>query len=469
MDDCTLRAVDSMAEVFCALLRGTSDFEAFEDKAMDACMSVCAAATASALERFDASFLDARRPHGAKVRDVRERTLLCECGQVTFRRRRFELADGTRFCALDEALGLAPGSRVGPGAFAMVRDDALAGSYARAAELLCRHCRTQLSRRAVGSILRESADALGKADSEAARDLFDLGLAPDAEARAETLCVEADGTLPVLQRDPMDRAEVKAVVAYAGKEEARSGRKRRIGPVVHYAAVSGPEAFWKRGVARLGASWALDGLKTVHLGTDGELWCKGGGAYFPESVEVVGHLDPRHLSRAIAKGASGDARFDADEVCLLCSEGRVAEAVEEVESDPGTDGRAAGLVRYLLNNEHLIGVSGPSLGTMEGDNATVYKKRLGGQRSWSREGLSAAASLLSARASGMTLPGRAPAKETPRRRRIAAAMGARASLPAGKVVKSAGSSGYAPPSGHLVRTAFDDREFYDWAVSGFVR
>ena len=47
-------------------------------------------------------------------------------------------------------------------------------------------------------------------------------------------------------------------------------------------------------------------------------------------------------------------------------------------------------------------------------------------------------------------------------------MGPRPSLPAGKVVKSAGS-GYAPPSGRLVRTAFDDREFYDWAVNGFVR
>ena len=115
---------------------------------------------AAALERFDRSFLDERRPVGASVHDVRERTLLCERGQVAFRRRRFELADGTRFCALDEALGLTAGSRVSPGAFAMVRDDALAGAYARAAELLCRHSRTQLSRRAVGSILREAAESL---------------------------------------------------------------------------------------------------------------------------------------------------------------------------------------------------------------------------------------------------------------------------------------------------------------------
>lgn len=99
MDDCTLQAVDSMAEVFFALLRGASGFEDFEDEAMDTCMDVCAEAMACALERLDRSFLDVRRPIGARVHDIRERTLLCECGQVTLRRRRFELADGTRFFA----------------------------------------------------------------------------------------------------------------------------------------------------------------------------------------------------------------------------------------------------------------------------------------------------------------------------------------------------------------------------------
>lgn len=275
----------------------------------------------AALERL-ALFLSARRPAGAKAHDVREHALLCECGQVTFRRRRFELADGTRFFALDEALGLRAGTRVSPGAFSLVRDDALCRAYASAAELLCRHTRTKPSRRTVGSILRQAADALKRADPE-------------------------------------------------------------------------------------------------------EVW-------------------------------------------LLCAEGRLAEAIEEIDSDPGADGRAAELRGYLADNARLIGVPGPSLGTIEGDDATVYKKRLGGQRSWSHEGLAAMACLLSARASGMALPGRAPAKETLRRRRIAAAMGSGASLPAGQAVKSAGS-GYESPSGHLVRTAFDDREFASWVVNGTVR
>ena len=279
MGNDTPSAVDSMARMFARMLGRASDFESFEGEAMDACGRL-RRRHGGGPERFDRSFLDERRPVGASVHDVRERTLLCERGQVAFRRRRFELADGTRFCALDEALGLTAGSRVSPGAFAMVRDDALAGAYARAAELLCRHSRTQLSRRAVGSILREAAESLKGADSEAARDLFDLGLAPDAARGQAVLCVEADGTWPALQRDPADRAEVKAMVAYAGKEALADGRRRRVGPVVHYAAVSGPEAFWKRGAARVGSFYDLSALERVRLGTDGEGWCKGGGAYF---------------------------------------------------------------------------------------------------------------------------------------------------------------------------------------------
>lgn len=468
MDNDTLSAVDSMARMFTRMLGRASDFESFEGEAMDACMGVCAAAMASALESFDRTFLDGRRPVGTRVHDIRERTLLCECGQVTFRRRRFELADGTRFCALDEALGLAAGSRVSPGAFATVRDDALAGAYARAAELLCRHSRTQLSRRAVGSILREAAQGLKKADSEAARDLFELGLASEAPCEQTQLCVEADGTWPALQRDPMDRAEVKAMVAYAGKEALGGGRRRRVGPVVHYAAVSGPEAFWKRGVARVGSVYDLSVIKCVHLGTDGEGWCKGRGAYFPESTKVVGHLDPRHLFTAIRKGMGEDPNDDAEDVRILCAEGRVGEALEVLTGQPDPKGKVAELSSYIANNASIIGVPGPSLGTMEGDNATVYKKRLGGQRSWSREGLSAAASLLSARASHIALPGRCPAKDTPCRRRIAAAMSTQASLPAGKVLKSVGS-GYEPPSGHLARSAFDDHEFANWVVNGTAR
>ena len=258
------------------------------------------------------------------------------------------------------------------------------------------------------------------------------------------------------------------MVACAGKREAPGGRRRRVGPVVRCAAVSGPEAFWKRAVARIGAHCALDGLKTVHLGTDGEGRCKGGGSYFPESADVVGHLDPRHLFAAICKGMGEDPNGDAADVRILCLEGRVGEALSVLAEQPDPKGKIAEPVSCIADSASIVGTPSPSLGTIEGDDATVYKKRLGAQRSWSREGLSAAASLLAARASGMELPGRSPAREAPRRRRIAAAMGSGASLAAGQVVKSAGS-GYEPLSGRLARTAFDDHEFASWIMNGSVR
>lgn len=195
---------------------------------------------------------------------------------------------------------------------------------------------------------------------------------------------------------------------------------------------------------------------------------QGRGAYFPGSAEVVGRLDPRRLFVAIRRGMGEDPDDNAPDVRILCSEGRVGEALAVLAGQPDPKGKVAEIASYLGNNASIIGAPGPSMGTMEADNATVYKKRLGGQRSWSREGLSAAASLLSARASGMALPARRPAKETPRRRRIAAAMGSKPSLAAGQVVKSAGS-GYEPPSGHLARAAFDDHGFASWVVNGSVR
>lgn len=190
--------------------------------------------------------------------------------------------------------------------------------------------------------------------------------------------MEADGTRPALQRDPMDRAEVKAMVAYASKEEAGGGRKRHVGPVVHYIAVSNPESFCRRGVACVGFLYDLSALEAVCLGIDGEGRCKGGAAYFPEPAEVVGHRDLRHPFVAIRKDIGEDPCDDARDVRILCSEGRVGEAFEMLAEQPDPKGRVAEFASCIVNNASITGVPGPSLGTMEGDNATVYKKRLGG-------------------------------------------------------------------------------------------
>lgn len=131
------------------------------------------------------------------------------------------------------------------------------------------HTRTKLSRRAVGSILREASEALKGDDSRAARDLFEPRLAPEAGSRAGTLCVEANDTWP-----------------------------------------------------------------------------------FPESAEVVGHLDPRHLLATIHKGMGYDADGDAGDVRILCSEGRVGEALEVLAEQSDPKGKVAELASCISKRLH---------------------------------------------------------------------------------------------------------------------
>ena len=93
---------------------------------------------------------------------------------------------------------------------------------------------------------------------------------------------------------------------------------------------------------------------------------------------------------------------------------------------------------------------GPSLGTMEGDNATVYKNFGHG-------------------AAGL-LPGEGNAPPPQDRRRDGPG-----AFPYGGPSGKVRGKRVPPPSlslslsEHLVRIAFGDREFYDWAVNGFVR
>ena len=87
-----------MVKIFTRVLEYASGIAGYECAAMDARMDICAATMSSALEWLDRSFLDDRQPTGVRVHDVRERTLLCGCGQATFCRC-FELADGMRLGA----------------------------------------------------------------------------------------------------------------------------------------------------------------------------------------------------------------------------------------------------------------------------------------------------------------------------------------------------------------------------------
>lgn len=448
-------AVAALAGEFLSIAMASGDFAEFERGSVEAGFAAIRGAMSMALEALDDELAATARPEGCAVHDRKERTLLTEVGQVTFSRRAWRTAGGRQFCLLDLEMSLPARRRLSPGAFAMVRDDALCGSYQNAADVLCRHCATKVDRATVMAVVREAAEQAAEADAAAVESLFGDGVAPAGGRAARELCVEADGTWVALQRDGRRKVEVKAVTAYAGKEE-RGGRTRRAAPV-HSATVGAPAAAWMEAVARIGSVYDLGSVETVHLGSDGERWCKAGGAFFP-GCEVVGHLDRWHLFEAVRRGLGRERGAEAARAIGMLDGGDVAGALAFLGGLDDPDGKVAELRSYVAGNSTIIGVAGPSLGTIECDNATVCKSRMAGRRSWSREGASAMARLLSLKASAMPVPGQRGAR---RERVWEIPSGMRAS----EVVQSVGS-GYEPPAGHLNQNCTHDHEFIDWAVNG---
>lgn len=450
-------AAAALADVFTdILLEAPGSFEAFERAAIEAGHSAMAAAMGRALERYDAALcLDP--PPGCRAHDVRARCLATEVGDVRFGWRRLRDASGATVVPLADALDLPWGCRVSPGAEAFLVEAGAEVSYAAAARLLARKGGSRVSATTVMRAMRRAGARCAEDDARAARDLFDLGVMSGGEVDAPTVRMEADGTWVRLQGaaggEPQ-RAEVKAMVAYSGK--AGRGRKVAREHAVRHGCVAPPGEFWPEAVAAMGSVIDLSKVGRVHLGTDGEGWCKRGGAYLPMRVEVVGHLDPFHVSRALLScfddPAMGWQLVDA------VADGGKEQAACLLEACIGMGLARKGAPRvlaYLRNNMPLVAEEGPSLGTMESENQHLCKSRMASVPcAWSRRGASDMARLRSRARSGRAVPPRTrEGSATPLRRRrgerreLAALE--RAGLPAGSVPARCGS-GYEPPRASVV-------------------
>lgn len=274
MNHDTLSIAENLSGLFLNLLKSSSGFADFERIAMESSFSLIAAAMSHALISYDDWLYEYRRPSGSVIHDRRKRTLLTECGQINFTRRTYKNEEGARFSLLDEALQVAPYTRISPGAVDMVISDVICDSYTRAAELLCRHTHTCLSRQSVKELLRKYAKSIQELDSEVASCIFALGVASDVKVRADTLCAEVDGTWIHLQHEEKPSMEVKVFSAY--RDKVQEGKQRhRIG-AVHFATTSDVGTFWRQSVGRVAreydfqqsvpstwASMVLDGANAV--------------------------------------------------------------------------------------------------------------------------------------------------------------------------------------------------------------
>lgn len=297
-------AAAALAELFDEELRamGAADAASIEDRMLGLGHEAMAHALGLALESYDRR-LCASLPEGAKTHDHRKRTLATKMGDVEFRWTRVRAADGGVDVPLADAIDLPVGCRVSPAACEFLVEAACDVSYARAARLLAKAGGSSVSTVSVKGALLRAGSLAAEEDAAAAESLYADGVLPGGSEVAEELCLEADGTWFSVQKpapgEPR-RLEVKAVVTYAGKEE-RGGKVRRVG-VARHACVAAPADFAREAVAAVGRDYDLSKVRKVHVGSDGEPWCKGIGSFLPRA-EAVGHLDPFHVNRAVSSSS----------------------------------------------------------------------------------------------------------------------------------------------------------------------
>ncbi len=447
-------AVEALADMFAKAASAAVDMAAFESDCIDLGHDCIAIAMGRALEALDEELMTAR-PDGLAAHDRRPRTLATEVGDVGFFVRRYRDRFGCDVCLLADRLGIPYGARISPGAVEFLSWAATLSSYARAAELLARHG-SRVSAASVMSVMRRCGAACAEEDAAAAESLYADGVVPDAGLALEELSMEADGTWFAVQgagKGAPKRFEVKAMCAYAGKEE-RGGRTRRR-EVFHHACVGRPASFWAGAISRMGRSFDLSALRKVHLGADGEAWCASAERFLPRA-EVTTHLDPFHANRAVLS-----CFFDpkaAWRVVRVLEEGEVDSAIALLRACAAfgiaRERATARVAAYLENNRDSIGREGPSLGAMESDNQHIYGARMDSVPcAWSIRGGSDMARMLSRRASGVRVPKTTRAASMSEARRAAREKRVLASLDrggAGRVLESEGK-GYLPP--HQVNTA----------------
>ena len=288
-------AVAALETAFLGMLReGPGGFGAFESEARSVALASCAEAMSRALEARDRE-LAASRPKGLRVHSRRPRALATMCGDVRFRRT--VLVDGaglTRY-PLDEELDLPAGDRVSPSARSFLATCGADVPFARTAELMAIAGGSPVSATTVMDSVRSAGEAVAGIERARARDLFRDGVAPRADSAAEEVLVEADGTWVRMRDGSM--AEVKAVVAYAGKEGGR-----RLEPVRLGCVGEAPGDFWEQAVAQMGSRFDLARVERVRLGTDGEAQYVNGASSMP-FADVAGFIDPFHVFRAVGRCA----------------------------------------------------------------------------------------------------------------------------------------------------------------------
>ncbi len=264
-------AVAALETAFLDMLRSESGgFGAFESEARPVALSCCAEAMPCALEERDREHA-ASRLAGLREHSRRPRALVTMCGDVCFRRTVLVDCAGLTRYPLNEELDLPAGDHLSPSVRSFLVTCGADVPFARTAELMAIAGGPSVSATTVMDSVRSVGEAMAGIERARARNLFRDGVAPGADSAAEEVLVEADGAWVRMRDGSM--AEVKAMSAYAGKEDGRRLEPARLGYVGE-----APGDFWEQAVAQVKAGTAASGAEGGSSPTCGGTLPRSGAA-----------------------------------------------------------------------------------------------------------------------------------------------------------------------------------------------
>lgn len=267
----------------------------------------------------------------------KERTLITEFGEVTFKRRYYESKFNGEYQHLaDKKLGIGKYQRVDRGLEAEMVDAATDKSYAKVGKEVVNSL--ELSDQTVMNKIRK----LERIENDELNN-------PNEKKEVKYLYVEADEDHVSLQNGKNSIPRLVYVHEGISKEQGRNKLKNSY---CFSGIYSKSEDLWLEVMDYIDSNYKLDSIKQIYLAGDGALWIKEGLKWLPKSKQI---LDRYHLNKYILK-ATGHAkkfRFELWEGINNLDRTKIRETFSELISKAEKESKKTAIRQsrsYIYNN-----------------------------------------------------------------------------------------------------------------------
>lgn len=316
---------------------------------------------------------------------------------------------------LDEALGFETIGTISPNLAEKIVELSCQKSYRQVAQTITELTNQTISHQAVWDIIQTVGQRQREAEKELIKAHQNNELCGDREV--PVLFEEADGIWLSMQgksrpKRGKGRKELKIGIAYEGWEPRYPSSKeyRTVGKTV-FAGYHQAQDFQDLREATIAVKYNVDEIEYRILNGDGASWIK----HDHDLETSIFQLDPYHLSKSIIKNVKDKkARHHIQRWLKTGQFDKVYAKIEELRYQ--CDGLAGEIKKlneleiYIRNNQEGIisykdrkeveiptppkGLEYRTLGTME-KNVDIFAKRMKGAKSWSEEGATNLAKIIS--------------------------------------------------------------------------